>query len=161
MERLLKGRPDSDRENPRYVSEMVEVLSWLTPEEHGWLTHPRDGLHTTCKFLPTPADVHEFIRARTARKEQFRGFPRLHKNFQFDETEDIDVERRKRIVREALGYNPANRGTPEKRTLTQPSVEEVRNLKLQTPPASPSPHLIALLEQQGWPFIPSRKDDDA
>lgn len=152
---LLKGRPDTDRENPRYVAEMVEVLSWLSPEEHGWLMHPRDGLHTVCKFLPTPADVHEFLRARRAKAQQFETYTTWHKA----ETqrgpwdEETDYDRKKRVVRDLMGYDPDARQGNARRSFTPPSAEELRSLTLKTPPAPVSPQLTALLQQQGWPFI--------
>jgi hypothetical protein len=65
---LLKGRPDSAIENPKYLAEMVEVLAWLSADELTQLVHPRTGLQTVCKFLPTPADVHGFFREIRARQ---------------------------------------------------------------------------------------------
>lgn len=159
LETLLKTRPDTGKEAPEYLAGMVQCLAWLTPEEHAWLTHPRDGLHTVCKFLPTAADVHEFLRSKRARAEQFQPASTAWRKIEEDPdapwNQETDAERKKRVVEELLGYNPDERGRPAaKRTFTPPSTEEVANLNLKTPAAPPSASLISLLKQQGWPFIP-------
>lgn len=158
LETLLKARPDTGKEAPEYLAEMVKSLSWLTPEEHGWLTHPREGLQTVLKFLPTPADVHEFLRAKRARLEAARPAPTTYRRLAEESgpwDRETDFERKKRVVRECLGYNPDARGAPAKRVLEVPSEDEVRNLRLKTPAAPPSAYLIAQLERDGWPFIPA------
>ena len=67
------------------------------------------------------------------------------------------AERKRRVVQECLGYNPDDRGHPAaKRTFTPPSVKDVANLKLKTPSAPITPQLVAVLEAEGWPFIPER-----
>lgn len=136
---------------------MVQSLSWLTPEEHAWLTHPREGLHTVCKFLPTPADVHEFLREKRARLEAIRPAPTTYRRLTDNERgpwdDETDYERKKRVVRELLGYDPDRPDSP-KRNLVPPTAEEVRNLKLRTQPAPPSRYLVESLAAEGWPFIP-------
>lgn len=155
---LMRGRPDYGKESPDYAVGLTETLSHLTEEELAWVTNPREGLATVCKFLPTPADVHEFIRAKRAKLDEFKpahtNYARLNdKPGPWDK--ETDFERKKRVVMECLGYNPEQRGSvAEKRTFTKPTEETVRNLKLKTPSAPASPHLIKLLHEQGWPFIP-------
>ena len=156
MEILLKGRPDTDRENTDYVTQMVEVLSWLSPEEHGWLRHPRDGLNTVCKFLPTPADVHEFLRAKRAKAEQFVPAATAYRKLVDDPdapwNKETDVERKKRVVRELLGYNPGPQSVQmqEPRTFSVPTPDEVRAVcsKLKTPAGEASSYLKALIAEQ-------------
>ena len=157
-ETLMRGRPDYGKESPDYAVGLTETLSYLTDEELAWITNPRDGLATVCKFLPTAADVHEFIRNKRAKLDEFKP---AHTNYRRLNDEkgpwdaETDFERKKRVVMECLGYNPDDRGRPaEKRTFTAPDEATVRNLKLKTPPAGPSPYLIALLQEQGWPFVP-------
>lgn len=152
---ILKGRPETERESPAYVRDMVEVLSELSPEEHGWLRDTREGLATRCKFLPTPADVFELIRERKAKAEQFKP---AHTNYRRLNDEppgawdlETDYERKRRVVRELLGYNPGEQSAP-KRELTLPTEDEVRSMKLKTPAAPITPQLRALLESQGWQF---------
>ena len=149
-------------ENSKYLAEMVECLAWLTPEELSWLIHPRTGLQTVLKFLPTPADVHTFIRETRARKEQFvpaaTSYRKIENNPDAPWNRETDVERKKRMVREALGYDPDKGGVPGKRTLTPATAEEIGNLRLTTPAAPPTPQLIAKLEAEGYPFIPKRTE---
>jgi len=160
MEFLLKGRPDTGREDPGYVSGMVETLAWLTDEERAWLTHPRDGLNTVCKFLPTPADVHEFLRNKRTKAAEFIPAHTPYKRLA-EETgpwdKETDYERKARVVRELLGYNPQDRDKPQKRELVPPTAEDLANLKLKTPPAPPSKYLLAQLRAEGWPFIPNEE----
>lgn len=163
LETLLKARPENGKEDPDYILAMVESLSWLTPEEHEWLTHPREGLQTVCKFLPTPADVHEFLRARRARQEAVRPAPTTYRRLAEESgpwDQETDFERKKRVVRECLGYNPDVTRTPSKRVLTAPTDEDLRNLKLKTPPAPPSRYLVEQLKAEGRAFIPEATQGD-
>lgn len=163
MSNLLKGRPDTERESPQYLAEMVEVLAHLTDEEISWLTHPREGLHTVCKYLPTPADVHEFIRKKRAKADQFKPAPTSWHKFTDDPAapwnRETDYELKKRVVRESLGYDPNNRETPVKRVLTPPCAADFESLTLKTPAAPPSRYLIELLERDGWPFLPKKSEE--
>ncbi len=164
MESLLKGRPDTGREGPEYLAGMIETLAWLTDEERAWLTHPRDGLHTVCKFLPTAADVHEFLRNKRAKAEEFKPAHTPYKRLAEEPgpwDRETDAERKARVVRECLGYNPQDRGKPQPRDLVPPSAEDIANLKLKTPPAPPSPYLINLLKQQGYPFATDKDQENA
>lgn len=160
LETLLKTRPDFGKETPEYITAMVQSLSWLSPEEHGWLTHPREGLHTVCKFLPTAADVHEFIRDKRARLEAVQPAPTTYRKFEPEAPgpwdRETDFERKKRVVREFLGYDPANPVAAPKRDLVAPTDDEARSVfkGLKTPPAPPSKYLVAFLERQGWPHLP-------
>lgn len=160
---MLKGRPDTNAENPQYLADMVECLAWLTPEEHAWLGHPRTGLQTICRFLPTPADVHEFIRAKHERLEAVLPASTTYRRL---ETEpgpwdaETDVDRKKQVVRQCLGYDPDQRHVPVKRELTAPTDEDLRNLRLKTPSAPASRFLIAKLSADGWPILPSGGSDD-
>lgn len=158
LETLLKARPDTGKEDPEYLAAMVKSLSWLTPEEHAWLTHPREGLQTVLKFLPTPADVHEFLRAKRERVEAVRPVPTTYRKLA-DEPgpwdRETDFERKRRVVQQCLGYNPDARSKTAARTLEMPSDADLRNLRLKTPPAPASAYLIAHLKAEGWHFIPA------
>jgi hypothetical protein len=117
-------------------------------------------LHTVCKFLPTAADVHEFLRVRRAKAEQFKpAHTPYHRLVEEPGPWDCetDAERKARVVRELLGYNPQDRGKPEKRDLVPPTAEDLANLKLKTPPAPITKELRAKLEAEGWPFIPPQE----
>lgn len=163
MATLMKGRPEIQTENSKYLAEMVESLSHLTDSELAALTHPRSGLHTVCKFLPTPADVHAFLRDREERLKAVMPAPTTYKRLNVDDPDapwnrETDAERKRRVVRETLGYDPDARGHHGKRSLTAASAEDVANLRLKTPAAPPSPQLIAKLEAEGYPFVPKPQD---
>jgi hypothetical protein len=156
---LMRGRPEYGKESPDYAVGLTETLSYLTDEEIGWLTDPREGLHTRCKFLPTAADVFELLRERKAKKEQFKPAHTHYKVLKPDDTgpwPETEAERRASVVQQYLGYNPKTKGTQleKKRTLEPATADDIKNLKLKTPPAPPSKHLIAMFEKDGWPFIP-------
>lgn len=163
---LMRGRPDYGKESPDYAVGMTETLSYLTDEELAWLTHPREGLHTVgeySKFLPQPCDVHDFLRAKRARMEAVRPARTVYKRLNDDPgpwDQETDYERKARLVQELLGYNPSPKAqqTEAKRNLVPPTLEDMRNLKLKTPPAPPSAYLLAQLEAEGWPFIPSKDE---
>ena len=160
---LMRGRPDLGKESPDYAVGLTETLSYLSDEELAWITNPRDGLATVCKFLPTAADIHEFIRAKRAKLEEFKPAHTFYRRLNEEQgpwDRETDYERKARIVKELLGYNPspAAQQTEAKRELVPPTAEDLRNLRLKTPPAPPSRHLIAMLEAEGWPFIPKKEN---
>lgn len=159
---LMRGRPDLGKESPDYAVGLTETLSYLTEEELAWVTNPRDGLSTVCKFLPTAADVHEFIRAKRAKLEEFKPAHTTYRRLNEEHgpwDRETDYERKARVVRELLGYNPSPKAqqTEAKRELVPPSTEDLKNLKLKTPASGPSPYLIAHLKAEGWPFIPNQE----
>lgn len=123
------------------------------------VTDPRNGVASRCQYLPTIADLHALLRERKEKAEQFKPAHTNYRRLNEDKgpwDQETDFERKRRVVTECLGYNPDDRGRPaEKRIFTAPDEATVRNLKLKTPPAGPSPYLIALLQEQGWPFIPT------
>lgn len=87
---------------------MAECLSGLTPEEFAVVTNPATGIATVSRFLPSVADVHEFLRNERARHEQFK--PHTHyKVLESFDVEQPPLERRKKVVMEALGHNPQDR----------------------------------------------------
>lgn len=127
----------------------------------------RTGLATVCKFLPTPADIHGFLKAkREAEAVSFRNpkptgaYAFTRPDFDADKPlPQTEKERRAAVVRQALGYNPADkaREAAVKRTLTEPTAEDIANLKTaKATKCDATPYLIAQLEAEGWPFIPGR-----
>lgn len=162
----MRGRPDYGKESPDYAVGMTETLSYLTEEELAWVTNPRDGLHTVSefsKFLPQPCDVHEFLRRKRAKMEEFKPAHTVYRRLNGDSgpwDNETDYERKAKVVKELLGYNPSPKAqqTEAKRVLVPPTEEDLRNLKLKTPPAPPSKYLLAQLEAEGWPFIPGKEN---
>jgi hypothetical protein len=164
----MRGRPDYGKESPDYAVGFTEYLSFLTEEELGWLTHPRDGLHTVCKYLPTPADVGEFLKAkRDAASKTFRN-PEPTGAYAYFTPEDdkplpqSEVERRKAHVLKTLGYDPARPRERVRPELTEATGEDLERLKLKTPPGPITPQLRELLASQGWfgptEYPPQQKD---
>lgn len=158
LETLLKARPETGKEDPDYLAALVESLAWLTPEEHAWLTSPREGLHTVLKYLPTPADVHEFIREKRARLEAVKPAQTTYRRLNEEHgpwDQETDYERKKRVVAELLGYNPDEVGKPAKaRTLTPPTAEDLASLKTNFPADRPTKALVNRLKEMDWDYIP-------
>lgn len=87
---------------------MAECLASLTPEEFSEVTNPSTGIATVSKYLPSVADIHEFLRKEQARHESFK--PHTHyKVLESFDVEQPPLERRKQVVKEVLGYDPQNR----------------------------------------------------
>lgn len=150
----MKGRPETNTENPNYTAEMVECLAYLTDSELAALTEPRSGLHTVCRYLPTPADVHGFLRDAKARQEASRPAPTTWRKLEGESGPwdlETDYERKKRVVRELLGYDP-DQCSLAPRTLTPPTADDLSKLDLKTPAAEPSAYLLKTLQQQGYRF---------
>jgi len=130
-----------------------------------WLTDPRQGIHTRCKFLPAAADVHEFLRERRARRDQFKSPPPIgiYQKFGREPEErlsEADIERRKRLVREALGREV---GTAAASGPTQADFDRAEELALRgavalkSPPGPVSRQLVDQLLQDGFDCPATRK----
>jgi hypothetical protein len=159
MEVLLKGKPASDREDGKYLAEMIEAISYCTPEEHGWLTHPRQGLHTRLKFLPTPADVFEFIREQQAKRDQVKATHPSDKGpyayFRKTDVPQPPPTARRQQVASLLGYDPDAKRAP-KRTrnadLMPPTADDIETAlnASKIPPQPASPFLKRYLAESGY-----------
>lgn len=161
--RILSAYPDYGKAPPEYIINFAEALSYLTESEIEVVLDIRSGVVSRCQFLPTIADVHELLREHEKGQAQFArtdsGYTRFGQDFgPWDD--ETDYERKRRVVREALGYNPGEKGRIEKRELVPPTAEDLKNLKLKTPAAPASKYLIALLKADGWPFIPEEKKEN-
>lgn len=159
---LMRGRPDYGKESPDYAVGFTETLSYLTDEELGWLTDPREGLATRCKFLPTPADVFELIRERKAARDAVRPAPTTYRRLADEKgpwDEETDYERKKRVVKELLGYSPGEQMQARPKVLETPP--EGFTVQLKTPAAPVSDALKDLLREQGWPVVENKNGDAA
>lgn len=156
--RILGAYPDYGKAPPEYIVGFAEALSHLKPDELAIVMHPRHGVAARCQFLPTIADVHAAIRERQEYERQFQPAATTYRRFSDEQPgpwdQETDFDRKRRVVRELLGYNPGESASNSKRELVPPTVDDVRNLKLKTPPGPPSRYLIAKLKAEGWPFIP-------
>ncbi len=129
---------------------ITETLSYLTEEELAWISHPREGLATVCKFLPQPADIHEFLRERLAKAEQFRPAHTAYRKLNEDHgpwEAETDFERKKRVVEELLGYNPMKVGKAPLRDLVNKEIPADAS-QLKTPAAPASKYLLAHIEER-------------
>jgi hypothetical protein len=162
--RILSAYPDYGKAPPEYIINFAEALSYLTETELAAVLDPRTGIVSRCQFLPTIADIHALLRESEQKAAQFAptdsGYTRFKEDFgPWDD--ETDYERKRRVVREALGYNPGDKGRAGKRDLVPPTAEDLANLKLKTPPAPASKYLIAQLKADGWPFIPGEDTPNA
>jgi len=74
-------------------------------------------------------------------------------------TEEVEaeIERRKKIVRETLGYDPMDKYKTVKRELTEATKEDLDSITLKTPAKPVSEELKRLLWEQGY-FRASESD---
>jgi hypothetical protein len=160
--KILSGFPDYGKAPPEYVVNLAESLSYLNDEELAVILHPINGVLARTKFLPTFADISAVLVDHRNRQEQFKPAHTQYKRLNEDNgpwDRETDYERKARVVRELLGYNPSAKAqqTEAKRELVPPTAEDLRNLKLKTPPGPISRELRAHLEAEGWPFIPPQE----
>ena len=144
---ILSRRPDYGNEPADYIVGFTDSLCYIDDAELDWLADPRDGLATVCKFLPTIADVHEFLRNKRAKLEQFKPPPtHYHKAEPLPGPwdQETDYERKRRVVREILGYNPDVKPTPPRPVLP----DDWSSANLKTPAAPPSDELRRLIADQ-------------
>lgn len=150
-ERLLSSFPDYGRASAEYVRALIETLAWCSPSELAELLHPREGLATVCKFLPAAADIHGFLRDKRQREAKYNPHTAYHRL----EPEapppgwETSAERRRRIVTEKLGYNPAwrvEKSAP--RVLSRDGLPA--SLDLKTPPRPASDELKKYLLDTGY-----------
>lgn len=135
----------------------------MSDTELAWLADRNTGLATVCKYLPSVADIHEFIRAKRAKAEQFKPAHTAYRKLTQERgpwEAETDVERKKQVVKELLGYNPMKEADAPKRELVNPTAAEVEavasSLKSEKRPISRE--FRALLEEQGWfEYLASRR----
>jgi hypothetical protein len=159
--KILSGFPDYGKAPPEYVVNLAESLSYLNDEELAVILHPINGVLARTKFLPTFADVAAVLQDHRNKQEQFQPAHTQYKRLA-DESgpwdRETDYERKARLVKELLGYNPMERGVvASPRSFEPPSAEDMKNLKLKSPADGPSRELIEQLESDGWPFIPQQE----
>lgn len=150
LEAILKGRVDRGTEPADWTVAITETLSYLTDEELAWIAHPREGLATVCKFLPNAADIHEFLREKRAKAEQFRPAHTAYRKLNEDHgpwEAETDFERKKRVVQELLGYDPMKQTKAPLRDLVNKEIPTDAS-QLKTPAAPPSKYLLAHIEER-------------
>ncbi len=161
--KIISSFPDYGKAPPEYVVNLAESLSYLSEVELAVVLHPLNGVAARCKFLPTFADISAVLVEHRAKQEQFAPAHTQYKRLTEARgpwDEETDYERKARVVKELLGYNPSPKAQQmegAKRVLVPPTEEEVRNLRLKTPPSPPSEYLLRQLREEGWPFIPAQE----
>lgn len=122
------------------------------------MLHPLNGVAARCKFLPTFADISAVLVEHRAQQEKFKPAHTQYKRLEPDAgpwDQETDYERKARVVKELLGYNPSPkaRQMEAKRTFVPPTEEDLKNLRLKTPPGRPTRELIYQLSAEGWPYL--------
>lgn len=145
---------------------LAESLSYLNEEELAVVLHPLNGVAARCKFLPTFADISAVLVDHRAKQEQFTPAHTQYKRLAEDKgpwDKETDYERKARVVKELLGYNPSPKAQQleAKRELVPPTAEDLKNLKLKTPPAPITRELLKFLKDENWPFIPTMEQEKA
>lgn len=148
--RIMANYPDYGKAPPEYLLSMTETMAALTEEEIVWLSDRREGLATVCKYLPTPADVHDFLKAKRAKAEQFRPAHTAYRKLNEDHgpwEAETDFERKKRVVQELLGYDPMKVTKAPLRDLVGKDIPKDAS-QLKTPAAPASQYLKDVIERQ-------------
>ena len=141
---------------------LAESLSYLSEADLAVVLHPLNGVAARSKFLPTFADIAACLQDHKNKQEQFQPAHTQYKRLA-EETgpwdRETDYERKARVVRELLGYNPSPKAQKieAKGELVPPTDEDWANIKLTILPAPPSRYLIDQLEAEGWPFLPNKE----
>ena len=160
IEQMFRGRPDHGREDPGYLAGLADTLCGFTPEELAVMSDPATGLMTRLKFLPTPADVYEFLREKMPWSDRFRPAS-SYRTLEPDRTPkpdhggDAGFERRRKLVLDALGHELGSnigRRTQVLQPIVRaiPTAEDMAGIVLKTPPSAPSDHLLSLLRERGY-----------
>lgn len=160
--KLLSSFPDYGKEPVEYTVTIAEALSYLSEADLALIADPARGLATKCTYLPTVGEIHKFLAAERAKADQFRPAHTPYRRFSSAADEplaDADVERRKRLVRDLLGYDPQKSHTkqqPAFQTIGLDAFADAGSLK--TPPRPASPELLELLQRQGVTIRPRREE---
>lgn len=153
----MRKYPDYGKTSQSYVDGVIETMAWCSPAELAELMHPRTGIAAQCKFLPTAADIHGFLRDRRDAEAKREATYSPHTTWKRLEREadvrEPDVARRVRYVLEKLGYDPRARVSASRRHKPEPQFADdlpKDSTQLKTPPRPPSQELLAQVAQKDW-----------
>ncbi len=136
---------------------VTEFLAFRDADEQEALANPLTGIATKCKFLPTIADMNEFLDERAKR---LNTRATSYRYFKPDALIDMPIEeRRKAQVLSELGYDPSKQRKIKREPLEPAIIDAIEegswsSTNLKTPAKPASAELKALLMQQGyepWP----------
>lgn len=156
-QKILSGYPDYGKAPREYLLSVSEFIAHQPPELQAAMAHPTTGVASKCRFLPTIADLRQFIddrRSMFSCTDGDSGYKRFRPGE--DDTPRMEpLERRKAAVIEALGYDPAKIRAPVRKPL-EPGIRDAIEdgswsvSMLKSPPRPPSRELIQLLTEQGY-----------
>lgn len=154
-EKILGAYPDYGKAPEGYLLSVTEFIAYQIPEVQEALAHPLTGIASKCKYLPTIADLKEFIEERARRLNTRATGYRYFKRGEGDPLEMADAERRKAAVVEALGYDPAKPKPTKRLPLDRGIMDAIQENRwssgdLKTPAAPASEELKQLLREQGY-----------
>lgn len=114
------------------------------------MAHPLTGVATKCKYLPTIADLKQFVEDRFKRLNTRSTTYKYLKPGEGDPLDMATAEKRKATVLETLGYDPSQPYERKREPLPagiMDAIEEGRwsSANLKTPPAPPSAELKTLV----------------
>jgi hypothetical protein len=141
---------------------VTEFIAYQIPEVQEALAHPLTGIASKCKYLPTIADLKEFIEDR-AKRHQIRSTVYKYFGANHYDPPMEPAEKRKAQVLAELGYDPslphAVKRPPIEPAILDAIAEGTWSSKhLKTPARPPSPELKALLIEQG--YLPRPRTDE-
>lgn len=165
-QKILSAYPDYGKAPDGYLLSVTEFIAYQIPEVQEALAHPLTGIAAKCKYLPTIADLKQFIEDRAKRLNTRATGYRYFKRGEGDPLDIPDADRRKAVVVDTLGYDPS-KPRDEKRRPLEPAIrdaiaEDRYSLShLKTPSRPASPELKALLIEQGYLMPPKREEEAA
>lgn len=155
-EKILSGYPDYGKAPESYLLSISEFIAYQVPEIQEALACPLTGIATKCKYLPSVADIKQFIHDRADRLNTRATGHRYLKRGEADPVEVPSAERRKAQVLAALGYDPSiTRDLRQPHRPLDPGIIDAiqegswSSSSLKTPPGPITPELRALLIEQG------------
>lgn len=97
----MSAYPDYNKAPPEYLLTLTELLGSYDDETVARLVDMRTGIPSRCKFLPTVADIVEFVKEIEDRKHQFVSPPSVYKKFppapDYDESPE-EMKRRRGFI---------------------------------------------------------------
>jgi len=106
-QKILSAYPDYGKAPREYLLSVTEFIAYQIPEVQEALAHPLTGLASKCKYLPTIADIKQFIEDRARRTNTRATGYRYLKPGEEDQVDIPPGERRKAQVLAELGYDPS------------------------------------------------------
>lgn len=106
--KMLSSYPDYAKAPPEYLLTLTEIIAMQSNFMQLRICNPVNGVASKTKFLPTAADVMEFVKAEEKARTQFES-PTTYQRFSpavEARLPEYETERRKRIVAETLGRDP-------------------------------------------------------